>query len=325
MVTSTQFTSCILLGAILLTACVEDSVDPSENPFANAGSAGSAGSAASVGVGGGGGTPGDASTSGGAGGMPPGDSSTTGPCNLSGRWLAVQRSVEEAIGVQTALRNWMYFEFAQSGQNVTTTRGLDCGFDVVPLSAVSGSADLHKAWPKITENNHMTDRTATIQATASGCTVSFPSYVTVYGATVPHYRNKSHALPSPTDKASGSTPGWEDWDADGNPGVTYNLSGIANGQVFYSSRQTNTWSGTVSQTTSSITLAVVPIHENDLLGYNGSSLLATPSNVAADRKLHFVELVRLDASQATGDDQATCNAVRALAPTLAPNANAKPF
>ena len=251
----------------------------------------------------------------------------TGPCNLSGRWLVVQRSVEEAIGVQAAVRNWMYFEFSQSGQDVTATRGLDCGFDSVPLSAVSGTADLRKSWPKITENNPMAGRKATIQQASSGCSVSFPAYVSVYGATVGHYKNKSNAMPGPSNQASGSTPGWEDWDADGNPGVTYNISGIATGQVFYSSRQTNTWSGSISQMASSFILALVPIHEQSLLGYAppSASLLTTPANLAADKALHFVEFARLNATQATGDDTATCNAVRMLASTLAPKGNAKPF
>lgn len=246
-------------------------------------------------------------------------------CDLSGRWLVTQRSVEEGLGVQQALRNWMYFELSQNGPDVTATRGLDCGFDVVPLSAVAGAADLHKAWPKIMQGNPMAGRKGTIEPAASGCVVSFPPYVSVYGATVAYYRDPSHGLPGPNDAASGATPGWEDWDSDGNPGITYNLSGIASGQVFYAGRQTNTWSGAIAQTGRSFTLSLVPKHENDQLGYNGSPLLTTQSNIAANASLHFVELARLDATQATGDDTATCTAVRALATTLTPRADEKPL
>jgi len=237
----------------------------------------------------------------------------------------VQRSVEEGVGVQQALRNWMYFEFSQNGQDVTATRGLDCGFDVVPLSAVAGAADLHKAWPKIMENNPMAGRKATIKSSSSGCTVSFPAFITVYGSTASYYRDPSHDLPGPNDKASGTTPGWEDWDADGNPGVTYNISGIATGQVFYAARQTNTWSGSIDQTGSSFIVPLVPKHENDQLGYNGSPFLTTQSTLSADKSLHFVQFARLDATQATGDDTTTCNAVRMLATTLAPKGDEKPF
>ena len=265
------------------------------------------------------------SSMGGSSGAPTGGMPADPKCDLSGRWLVVQRSVEEGLSVQQALRNWMYFEFSQSGQDVTATRGLDCGFDVVPLSAIAGAADLHKAWPKITANNPMAGRKATIKPSESGCTVSFPSYISVYGSTVAYYKDPSHALPSPTEQAMGSTPGWEDWDADGNPGVTYNLSGIASGQVFYSSRQTNIWSGSIGQTGMSFILPLVPKHENDQLGYNGSPFLTTQSTLAADKSLHFAQFARLDATQATGDDTATCNAVRMLADTLAPKGNEKPF
>ncbi|HVW28744.1 MAG TPA: hypothetical protein VHC69_25435 [Polyangiaceae bacterium] len=245
-------------------------------------------------------------------------------CDLSGRWLVTQRTVEEGLGVQQALRQWMYFEFTQNGTQATVTRGLDCGWDVVPLSAIAGSADLHKAWPKITANNPMAGRKGTIKTSSGGCSVSFAPYVSVYGATVSYYKDTSHALPDPNTEASGATPGWEDWDDDGNPGITYNLSGIASGQVFYSTRMTNTWSGTIDGTRSSFTIADAPKHENDELGYNGSPLLTTQSQLSADASLHFVQFARLDSTEATGDDTATCNAARTLATTLTPKADEKP-
>lgn len=262
----------------------------------------------------------------GASGSPTGGMPADPKCDLSGRWLVVQRSVEEGLSVQQALRNWMYFEFSQSGQDVTATRGLDCGFDVVPLSAVAGAADLHKAWPKIMENNPMTGRKATITPTSSGCTVSFPPYITVYGV-IPtsYYRDSSHSLPTPSDHGAATMPGWEDWDADGNPGITYNISGIATGQVFYSARQTNTWSGSIGQSSNSFILSLAPKHENDQLGYNGSPFLTTQSTLAADKTLHIVEFARLNETQATGNDTATCDAVRMLATTLAPKGDAKPI
>ncbi len=131
--------------------------------------------------------------------------------------------------------------------DVTVTRGLDCGFDVVSPSARSPARQIctrrgRRSWRTIPWRAAR----PRFKASASGCTVSFPAYVSIYGATVAYYRDPSHAMPGASDVASGSTPGWEDWDADGNPGVTYNLSGIASGQVFYASRQTNTWSGAIT-------------------------------------------------------------------------------
>lgn len=238
--------------------------------------------------------------------------------------MVTQRVVVEAIGVQQALRMWLYFEFAQNGTQVIATRGLDCGYDVVPLSAVAGAADLHRSWPKIMTNNSMNGRKGTITPTSSGCSVSFEPSVTVDGATVSYYRDPSVALPGMADQASGSTPGWEDWDADGNPGISYHLSGIATGAVYVSARHTNTWAGTIHGTTPPFTVPDTAKHEEDLLGYDGSPFLTTTSSPSSDPTLKFAEFARLDDTQATGDDTTTCTAVRALAPTLTPNGDANP-
>jgi hypothetical protein len=238
--------------------------------------------------------------------------------------MVTQRVVVEAIGVQQALRMWLYFEFVQDGTEVTATRGLDCGYDVVPLTAIAGAADLHRAWPKIMTNNSMNGRKGTIAPTRSGCSVSFEPTTTVDGATVSYYRDLSVALPTTTDQASGSTPGWEDWDADGDPGISYHLSGVASGAVYVAARHTNTWAGTISGTAPPFTVPDTAKHEEDLLGYDGSPLLTTTSSPSADATLRFAEFARLDATQATGDDTTTCTAVRALAPTLTPKGDEKP-
>lgn len=323
----------VLLGSVLATACAPDAAAPGyEDPFLTSVADPNPSSAPAAMAPGG-------ETATAAVPAPPSTSATAAPsaspasskqttssskCDLSGRWLVTQRTVEEGLGVQQALRHWMYFEFSETGQDVTAMRGLDCGWDVVPLSAIAGAADLHKAWPKITENESMAGRKATVRTSSSGCSISFAPYVSVYGATAAYYKDTSRAMPGPNEKASDTTPGWEDWDSDGNPGITYNLSGIATGQVFYASRQVNTWSGSVGQIGSGFRLALVPRDDNNQLGYNGSPLLTTQSNVSANASLHFVEFARLDETRATGDDTATCNAVRTLAPMLTPKADEKP-
>ena len=141
-----------------------------------------------------------------------------------------------------------------------------------------------------------------------------------------YYRDPSQTMPGPSDKATGSTPGWEDWDDDGNPGISYHLSGVASGSAVFcvAARRTNTWLGTIGGTTHPFTVPNTPKQEEDLLGYDGSPLLTTTSSVAADRSLHFAEFARLDATQGTGDDTATCAAMRSLATTLTPHADEKP-
>ena len=240
--------------------------------------------------------------------------------------MATERAVDEALGVQQAQRHWFYFEFSQSGEQVTATRGLDCGWDVIALSAFSGAADVHKAWPTVLAKSSMAGRKATVQVVASGCSIAFAPYVAAYSMTVPYYDDTSHALPGPNDQASGTSPGWEDWDNDGNPGITNNISGVGTGKVYSAARDTNTWSGTVAATGSAFTVPdVLPKHEEALLGYDGTPLLATQSSVAVDPSLHFVQLARLDATQSAGDDPTVCNTVRTLATTLTPKADEKPL
>jgi hypothetical protein len=249
-------------------------------------------------------------------------------CDLTGRWLATDRQVATAIGDQEASHTFYYLEITQSGSQATVTRGLDCGGNVRPISAVGANSDYPKTWPAILTHDPQTGRKATSVATSSGCSISFEKRYLVMGATVSYYEDPSHALPTTSEQASGSTPGWEDWDQDGNPGYTVGVTGFATGQVYLASRAYSAWSGTVPP--SALAAQAGPIkladkwnNEQALLGYSGSSLLTSATMAVPDNNasLHFVQLARLDASQATGDDASTCSAVRSLAGTLTPDAS----
>jgi hypothetical protein len=64
--------------------------------------------------------------------------------------------------------------------------------------------------------------------------------------------------------------------------------------------------------------------EQNVMAYDPSwnVTLGTPSSRHPDNTLHFAELVRLAEGQATGDDNAICDAVTKLAPMLTPAASA---
>ena len=249
--------------------------------------------------------------------------STTSGCDLTGRWLATDREVSEGMGAEEANHMWFYLELTQTGSQVTVTRGLDCGEEVRSISAVGANVDYPKLWPSLLTKDPQTGRKGTSAATSSGCSVSFEKRYMVFGATLPFYDDPSQALPTASQQASASSPGWEDWDQDGNPGVTFNVTGLAVGQIYLSSRKYNAWSGTIATGANAFKLADSWDGEQSLLGYTGSPLLtAAASNTRdSDDSLHFVEFARLDASQATGDDATTCAAVRMLAPTLTPAAS----
>jgi hypothetical protein len=145
----------------------------------------------------------------------------------------------------------------------------------------------------------------------------------IIGATVSAYLDPSQAMPKASQEAAPGSPGWEDWDNDGHPGFTMNVSGLVTGQIYIATRRWNTFSGTIPPGSTSFTLADNWSSEQDLLGYSGSSLLTattsgTRDSVAAE---HFVTFARLTVTQATGDDATTCAAIRTLAPSLTPKAS----
>jgi len=268
---------------------------------------------------------GDAGTEGGGaespveGGLP---TSTVG-CDLSGRWLVVDREVSTAIGAQEAAHEWLYFEMSQTGTQLTVTKGLSCGMDVVGISAASANVACEKVWPAMQTHDVETGRTGTSAMTATGCSVSFAKFYEVIGASVAYYQNPNNALPPASQEATSSAPGWQDWDDDGLPGYTMNVTGLATGQLYLASRRWNQWSGTIDAGSNSFTLADDWDSDPDLLGYNGSSLLTQTASATKDNdaSLHFVTFARLTPAQATGDDTSVCSAIRSLATTLASEAS----
>ncbi len=251
-----------------------------------------------------------------------GPTSTVG-CDLSGRWLVVVREVTTGLGAEEADHEWLYFEMAQTGSALTVTKGLSCGQNVVGISAVSANVDDPKVWPAMLTYDVETGRAGTSVAMGSECAVSFDKFYEIVGATVSYYQNPSTTMPTPSQEATSGSPGWEDWDNDGKPGFTVNVTGLATGQIYLSSRRWNQWSGTIPTGSNTFTIPDDWNIESDLLGYNGSSLLTETADATKDNdaSLHFVSFARLSPSQATGDDSATCAAVRSLAPTLAPQAS----
>ena len=244
----------------------------------------------------------------------------TSPCDLSGRWIATDHQVQTGLGAQEAAHTWYYLELGQTGSAGTVAKGLDCGENVRGISAVAANVDYPNTWPALLTKVAQTGRTFTSTGAASGCAVSFEKYYMVLGATVSFYKDPSQTMPTASQQAMGTTPGWEDWDKDGNPGITMNTTGLVTGQLYIAARRSTIWSGTVAASASEFRLADNWTSETDTLGYSGSSLLTSPSSKDNNASLHFVEFARLAATQATGDDATTCAAIRMLAPSLTPSA-----
>jgi hypothetical protein len=247
----------------------------------------------------------------------------SGKCDLTGRWIVTLRTMTDALGTSQAAHEWYYYELTQSGTQVTVSKGLVCGKNARALSAASGNADFPKAWPAMMTNIHVTGLTGSSAPISGGCAVSFPTHYEVVGGTESYYADPSHDLPTASQQASGSTPGWEDWDQDGEPGYSLIISGLATGEIYMVDRTRYALSGNIAASASSFNLAVDWNDEQDVLGVNGPPILQETSAAVkdGDPAQHFATFVRLTDSQATGSDTAICSAIRTLAPMLAPKAN----
>jgi hypothetical protein len=241
------------------------------------------------------------------------------PCDLSGRWIASEHEVLNGLGAQEAAHFWYYFELSQTGGTGTVTKGLFCGNNVTAISSLGANETDPKAWPSFQAKVQEAGRTFTSTAAASGCSVSFEQFYSVIGATVPYYLDPTTTMPTASQQATSTTPGWEDWDDDGNPGITENSTGLVTGQLYLCNRWSTVWSGAIAASAPTFQLSDNWTTDPDDLGYSGSSLLTTQAGKDSDESLQFVQFARLSATQATGDDDSICTAIRSLAPSLTPS------
>jgi hypothetical protein len=246
---------------------------------------------------------------------------TSSACDLNGRWLVAQRTVATAIGQQQAAHNWFYYELRQDGDQVTVTKGLHCGYEVVALTFLAVNVDSHTSWPAFLSKNSSSGRRGSFSSSGGSCSFALDKEYVARALTLPYYLDPSKPLPNKGDPgASGSTPGWEDWDGDGKPGITLDISGGASGQLAVVQRDWTSYAGTVPAGAKVWKAAVTWGSEQHAL-WSTSSLLEASSSPDSDATLHYVYFAKLDPDQATGDDAAKCAAVRALYKTLTPEAN----
>lgn len=254
-------------------------------------------------------------------GMPTAPPASAGPCDMSGRWLGTVHYVTDALGQLQYSHTYLYYEMQQTGAAFTVTKGLHCGDDAVGAGDFAATVDLSGSWSGTMARVQHMGRAGTSEEVSGGCQIALDKWYTVRGATVPHYLDPSTKLPTAEEPASDAAPGWEDWDMDGNPGVTGVISGVVSGKIFTAPRQWTQMSGMAPDLASTVRLTVMWDQEQNVMSYDGSPLLASSAVRAADATLHFSQFVRLQDGQAVGDDAAICASVIELAPTLTPEAS----
>lgn len=245
-----------------------------------------------------------------------------GPCDLTGRYAVTEHFAMDGLGAKQIVQNWFYVELQQSGNQLTYKKSLSCGAQVHGATTFEVTIDDTAAWPAYTENPAYAGRKGTVEQVAEGCQVHFDKDAVVRGATVAYYRDLSHPLPKLEEIGSASSPGWEDWDQDGNPGVTLKVGGIAPGSLYAVMRNWTEYSGTVPDGADLLTMALSWGQSRSTLGYVGSPLLTADAAPDPDQTKQLVEFGKMTAEQTAGDDLSICQNVRDLAPTLTPNASA---
>jgi hypothetical protein len=244
-----------------------------------------------------------------------------GPCDLGGRWLISQRTVPVGLGVKQRSIWWFYYELEQDGSELTVTKGLVCGSEVFPLDPLSAAVEFNASFPAIVANNSHAGRGGRVVSDGSRCSVTFDRAYSVVGATMPYYSDATIALPTLEEQASGTSPGWEDWDEDGQPAVSLHVSGIAQGTRYTVVRTFSDWSGTISAGATTFQLAVPDWGQDEAILGATADLLKQTAVPDSNRANHFVQFAQLTPEQVQGDDETVCATVRRLAPTLTPNAH----
>jgi hypothetical protein len=294
------------------------------------------------------------SSSGVASGSDGGSSGGAPTCDMTGYWIAVQHSVAVSDGFKEIGRVYFYYDLSQNGDTVKVNHGLHCGINVAKDPAnllgggdsvslpLAGAANLARQ-DEGQAYGSVPARTGTMTKTPNGsaCQFKFNKYYVVRGATIPYYLDPSHTMSTSMPVAMGcgpnfsncQTPGSEDWDNDGNPGVTLAVSGTATGNIYAAQRDFSEYNGIVPLGATKFEVGAVDSSGNPAVGPeqyalnygNGcsaicglSSMLDTcPSSGCAAE--YFVDWVKLGSPPASNNTD-ICTYVINNAQRLAPRA-----
>jgi hypothetical protein len=279
--------------------------------------------------GGGGSTSSTPAATGGVGGGAP---VSAAECTVRGRWLVTQRNGVSVPSprVDQALHSWFYYELEQSGPDLRVTKGLDCGYRLAPLPpppapTLAGSGDASGAWAGILQRDTHTGRTGRITVDGSECLLHLDTEYTIRGATASYYSDPARPLPaSGLPAATATSPGWEDWDADGKPGITIRVDSVlVRGAVHIAGRESSVYDGRVPAGADTFKVPVRWTSEQVTLSTDppNDAFLATTSSVNADPNSHYAYFLALGAAQGLGTDAEICEEMRTLASTLPAEAN----
>lgn len=167
-------------------------------------------------------------------------------CDLNGIWIGRQNTLSLALfDTEQYANNWYYLELRQEGEEVVVTKHFDCGIEVQGTVLVQLRPETTRA---LMQHNSQVGRRGTFAKQADGtCAFQMERFWSVRGVSeetyVPMPRNAETAIPAlqPKLPAKANVADTEDWDGDGNPGVTWVVSGLAKGDRYSSQRDWTRW------------------------------------------------------------------------------------
>lgn len=165
-------------------------------------------------------------------------------CEMNGYWAARESTYlrETILGGLQISSNWFFLRFEQEGERFRVVEGLDCGILVTGSATVRYSPDALRAVLHANRQEGSPSQAARrglARRVPSGCEVSFDRWYNVRGLSedyLPADFTQKPALaslkplptvrdPLGTDRPEGAV----DADADGSPGLAFQIAGIAAG------------------------------------------------------------------------------------------------
>jgi hypothetical protein len=237
-------------------------------------------------------------------------------CRLEGAWMSEE--VTTQIGLGDAIRQRTtqleYWFFAQDGLDVTTLRHLVCDISARNVGVLSTTETHYTTAYRDALRDHdaQVGRPALIGETPDGtCALSFAQGVQLRGATLDAFASSEKALPTTPQK--GEAPGVEDWDNDGHPGMTVQVTGAATGQLFTVLRSFDAPQGMLPVHASAFAVAESFRIERKVLGTIPASLPTAELTASPRRHDHYRAFLRLDDALHGLSPTKLCEALRAQA------------
>lgn len=154
-------------------------------------------------------------------------------CDMSGLWFVRMTTVSQALGAAQFANIWYYVQLQQEGEQVTVVDHFDCGIEV---ATVAGPVRLMPATTRaLIAHNSQVGREGTMRKNGDACELEMERFWSVRGLDedadfLPEPRTRDDVgIADLADTAPLPTPdapqGEQDWDGDGNPGITWTLPG----------------------------------------------------------------------------------------------------